>query len=164
MSLNKISLQASMNWVQAKTNSGGYAQSVQGPDSVSFNLGAIDMTVWDTLYVGTFSIAPAASQNVDLTTVTSLLTETQLFTNTLSLVILPTGNEVTLKPGATTGLTFGLSGTLPALKIPKNGCYVYCDDPAGTGQVVDSTHKVFTLTNTGLTANADVKVVVLGAV
>jgi hypothetical protein len=108
------------------------------------------------------TLAGSGSQTIDLTSLTNTVYETFSLGHALTILVLPTGNSVTLTPGGTNGLAWFFGGTSPSITIPAGGCLLFSEPVAGPGHVVDGTHKTLTFTNASGAA-ATVQVLVVGS-
>lgn len=130
--------------------------------------GATSATFTDTGFAGTSQSPPASGPDnfveFDLYSFTNAIGEAVTAGHALSLLVLPTGGASTcmLAPGSTNGLAWMLGGTSPTYTVPINGQLFYCEDPAGPGQVIDSTHRNLRITNGGAGTLTVTVVAVLG--
>lgn len=130
--------------------------------------GASTVSYSDTGGAGTSATppsgAPPAYIEFDLHSFTNLVGESVTAGHALGIILYFSGPSsiLTLTPGSSNGLTWFFSGTTPAINLPggKGGVFAACTDPAGTGQVIDSTDKTLRITNTG-TSTLSVTVAVL---
>lgn len=130
----------------------GYANANTGPDSISFNLTNLNTTTFNQLSPLTFTIASGGSTTIDLTAMTNTVYETFSLASVLSIMVLPKGGAVVMKPGATNGATWFLGGTTPTVTISDGGCLLFSEPVGGPGHAVDPTHKTLTFTNSGGTS------------
>lgn len=150
-SLTQLTLSASMQWTLSKANT-GFASTKQGSDNSTYSNTLTSFGTWTELYAQEFSIASGGGFNeFDLSSFTNLVGVAVTAGHILAIEIIPTGTnaQCLFAPGTTNGLTWFFGGTTPTLTLKINGTFFWSDDPAGTGTVIDSTHKTLRLTNNG---------------
>jgi hypothetical protein len=122
---------------------------VQGPDSFNCNLNGLNIATYNQLLATQYTIAYAASHNIDLTNLTNLVNEMFAFTSVLTIVVIPTGASCQLKPGASNPCGWFFGTTTDSVMIPAGGMLAFSQPTAGPGFTVDGSHKILTVTNTG---------------
>jgi hypothetical protein len=162
MPLTQVSLNNTLSFTLSGTTNGFPVSA--GPDNIASNLQGINTTTWNQLFAQTYSITASGTQAFDLTSFTNLISESVTLMHALVLVIQVTGTNavVTLGPSASNGLVWFFGGTSPTIAVPNGGFFAYSLGAASTGQVIDSTHKSMTLTNTG-SGTATVVISILGS-
>ena len=134
-----------VQWAMSRANT-PFAPTKQGTDGVEYNLADLN-AIFDKVYVASITVAGAGSTTLDLKVLEDLVNEAIDFDAVLFVFVLANGVEVEVAPGVTNGLDlFGGGNTVTVL---ENGALFFGGDPAGTGIVVDGTHKTLTLTYTG---------------
>src|SRR5579885_880511 len=161
MPLTNVSLVAQVSWALSRTNP-PFGNSTEGPDTEFFSLNGISTTTFNQLAANQYTITSSSTTNIDLTSLTNLLYESFSFGHVLSIMVLPTGDQVTLAPGASNGLVWFFGSSSQSITIPAGGCFVFSLPPSASGQVVNSTHKILSLTASGA-GSSTVTVVILGS-
>ncbi len=157
MPLTLLTANMVVQWAMSKTNT-PFAPTKQGTDGVEYNLADLN-AIFDKVYVASTAIAGSGTATIDLTALVDLVDDPIDFEAVLLLFILPQGSGVNVAPGAANGFEpFGVGKDVDVL---ENGALFFGGDPAGTGIVVDATHKTLTFTN--LSASAlTVEIVIAG--
>jgi hypothetical protein len=161
MPLSQASLTCQAFWALTRTNT-GYRATTQGPESQGFTLVGLDVADFDQVLAATYTVATTATQDIDLTALTNLVYQSFGFAHVLSIMVLPTGDEITLEPGPSNGLVWFFGSATDSIVIAEDGCFMYSLPASSAGQVVDGTHKVLRLTGSGA-STATVKVFIIGS-
>ena len=157
MALTLLTANMVVQWAMSKANP-PFAPTKQGTDGVEYNLADLN-AIFDKLYVASTPVAGSADFTLDLTVLEDLVNDPINFSKVLFVFVLPQGSGVNVAPGAANGLD--LFNTGADVDVPENGALFYGGDPAGTGIVVDGTHKTLLFTN--LSADAlTVEIVIAG--
>ena len=163
MPLTQVGLSAGINWTLARPVA-GFADVVQGGDTAAFDLGGLNLAVWNELFGARYTLGPGATQAVDLRAFTDPAgTAVATADKVLALLILVAGaaaDKLNVKPHGTNGLQWFFGGTAEGINIPGGGMNLFSEGPTGSGTAVDATHKQLLLTNTG-GADLTVKLVAL---
>jgi len=149
MGLSNLSFNPTVTWSLAKTN-GAFGNTTQ-MGSKGFNFNGISLITYNQLYAATLSLGATGSQTVDLTSLTNLVGESVDFISALALIVIPSGSECTIQPGASNPLQWFFGGTTQSVVVPDGGFFAFSMKPTGTGEAVDSTHKNLKFTNSGAT-------------
>ena len=166
MPLTQLGLNANLSWILRKSNT-GFGETTEGPDSLNFNINGVDVSTWNQLFTGRYSIAASGTQNIDLTSFTNLLNESVTFAHVLCMEIRTVGGQITLSPGASNpfswgfGTTGGSGSPVANWTINNGGVFLVCEPTSG-GIVVNSSHKNILLTNNGGTTST-VTIVIAGS-
>ena len=149
-SLTQLTLSASMQWALSKANT-GFAATKQGSDNNTYSSTLTSFATWTEIFLQQMTITAASFNEFSLRTFTNLVGVSVTAGHILAIEIVPTGTGATcaVTPGTTNGLTWYWTGTSPSLNVPINGCEFHCEDPAGTGTVLDATHNTLRITNGG---------------
>ena len=75
MPLTSLNLNTNLNWLLSTTNAYG-TTTMEGPDSITFNPGSLNVSTWNQLYANTYTIAASANQTINLSSLTNLVGET----------------------------------------------------------------------------------------
>jgi hypothetical protein len=151
MPLTNASLTMNLAWAMNRVSAGGYSPLTQGNDSVTYNLGGLDIAVFNQLYAVQLSLATGISQTIDVTSLTNLVYETFSYGHITTIVVLPTGSKVTIQPGASNPLTWFFGGSTQSVTVPAGGVFLFSTDAGGDGDVAITTNKTLEFTNSGST-------------
>lgn len=148
-----------VQWAMSRSNT-PFAPTKQGTDGVEYNLADLN-TIFDKVYVASATIAGSGTLTIDLQALEDLVDDPIAFTGLLLAFVLPVGGNVNVAPGAANGLQL-FGGAARTVDVLENGALFYGGDPAGTGIVVDATHKTLLFTNLSVTG-ITVEIVLAGA-
>ncbi len=148
-----------VQWAMSKANT-PFAPTKQGTDGVEYNLSDLN-AIFDRIHVRSATIAGAGTLTIDLKVLTDLLDQALAFTAVLFVFVLPVGAGVNVAPGAANGLDLFATGA--DVDLPAEGALFFGGDPAGTGIVVDATHKTLTFTNLDAVEDLTLELVIAGA-
>lgn len=162
MPINTVTLNVALQWALTRTNSGGFANTTQGADSLNFTLSGINTSTFNQLYVTQLSLAASASTTLDLTSLTNLVYESFSFGHVITIMVLPVGNNVTIEPGASNPLQWFFGGTTQTILVDNNGCFLWSNGASATGTVVNSTNKTLKFTNSSGASNL-IDVLIIGS-
>src|SRR5579872_6711276 len=160
MPLTSASLNVSLAWALAVAQT-PFANRTQGPDSTFFNLNGLNVGTFNQIATESYVIPTTTTTTVDCTSFTNLTCETFSFGHVLAIMVQPTGNQVTVGPGASNQLQWFWGGTTQSIIIPAGGMFVFSAGATATGAVVSGTHKTIALTASG--GNTTVEVVIIGS-
>lgn len=162
MPLSALQLSNTVSLTLQKTVA-GWPAIVQGPDKVTWNYQALDLTVYTQAYVGILTIPAGTNQTIDLTSFTNLAGETVALTKVLAMVVTVSGPTGVLKitPGTSNGLAAWFFGATDGIVMADGDQLSFARDPAKTPVTVDATHKTIKFANTGA-ASITVTVVIIG--
>lgn len=104
-----------------------------------------------------------AITTIDLTSLTNLVYESFSLAHVLLLMLVPTGSDVHMTPGASNPLQWFFDGSSQGLTVHKNGVFLYCEDPGNTGVAVTGTAKTLAFQNAGSAGAATLNLVVAGS-
>lgn len=124
-----------------------------GPQSFTWPPVALDVatwTCWETVFIS--ALAASGTQTIDWTAITRYLYDTAVYSKALGILVMPTGSDVKVEPGASNPLTWFFGGTTPSITIPDGGMFLFALKNSSAGQTVDATHCTHKFTNTGATA------------
>ncbi len=164
MPLADLSLVAALKFTLEKSVA-GWPSIVQGEDSVTLSLAAVNLGVWSQAYAANLSLAGAATTTVDLRSFTNLAGEAVVMNRVFGIVVQVVPDvaadddcELVVEPGAANGLVWNMAD----ITVMANQTYLMteaADDTTGT--TVDGTHKTLKFTNDGADA-LTATVVILG--
>lgn len=146
MAATSSSIKGSVTWQLEKDVTGfSSIKTVSQTKSVSVSSG------FDQIYNKRYTIAAAGTQSIDLSSFTNDIGEAVTTAKVLGIALFPTGENsiCRVEPHSTNGLTWFFTASAsdtPRISIPGGGMLVFAE-PVGT--VVDGTHKVLLVTNTG---------------
>ena len=162
MALSSLTLNAQFSWVFTRLPP-GFKNAQQGPQSKAFNWTPTIPGSINQAYIGTVTLAAAATTTIDLQSFTNLIFEAVTIdkVNCLFVTVKPTtagqtGGRLTIEPGTTNGLVWFWGST--QLTLTSGGCLAHKDD---TPTVVDATHRTLLLKNPG-TQSIDVFIAIAG--
>lgn len=161
MPLSSVSYVASCGWSQVNGTNTGFNPASES-DSMSFTLGGVSIATWNQLFADYVTLAPSASVDLDLTSVSNLVCETFAFAHVLAIMVQPSGADITLGPGASNGLQWFFGSTSDTIQIDNGGVMMWSNGVSATGDVVNGTHKILTLTNLSGVNTAIIKLSILG--
>ena len=162
MALSSLTLNAQFSWVFTRLPA-GFKNAQQGPQSKAFNWTPTVPGAVNQAYIGTVTLAAAATTTIDLQSFTNLIFEAPTLdkVNCLFVVVKATtagqtGGRLTIEPGAVNPLVwFWGAGQL---SLNSAGCLAHKDD---TPTTVDATHRTLKLTNQG-TQSIDIFIAIAG--
>lgn len=149
MALNGFGYTASTNWNLVNTSVSAFNASTQS-DQIFFALASLDLTTWTQVYVGSLSIAAAATTTIDLTSFTNLVQEAVVFAHVKSIYVQPSGAAIKYGPGASNGLVWFFDDATATITVQDGGFSGFSDVAATTpanSTVVDSSHKTLKFVN-----------------
>lgn len=161
MPLTNASLTTNFQWSLSRTNT-GYRVTKQGPESQSYSLVGLDTDIWNQVSTNSYTITSGSTQTIDLQDQSNLVYEDFAFSRVKTIVVQPVGSEVTLAPGAASGLQWFFGSASGSVVVPASGCFVFSLGAAASGTTVDSTHRYLKLTASGA-GTSTVDVVILGS-
>jgi len=161
MPLTTATLNNQLSFTLTRTNTGFNATKANN-NSVTFNLNGLNVTTFNQVFAQQYTLAAAANQDIDLTSLTNLVYESFSFGHALLLMVTATGSQCTVTPGPTNGLQWFFGGSTQSVIIPAGGFFCFSEPVTGPGHVVDSTHKVLRFTNSGGTS-LTLNVAILGS-
>lgn len=159
MGLTVASIAATGSWTQTRSTT-GTLDVTQGPDSVSPSV-TLDVTSINRLGYWNISLAASGTATYDLTSVTTLISETDAWTKVQAIVLTVDsgGGNIKLEPGASNPATWFFSGTSPAITVKAGGFLALGD---GSTYTIDATHKTLKVTNTSSSLAVTGKLVIYG--
>jgi hypothetical protein len=158
MPLSTVNLNTQVSWMLTTTNAYGTTTS-EGPDSLQWNLGSINVGVWDQLFASAYTLAPGSSTTINLQSLTNLVGESFAFGGILYLQVVSYTGSVTLSPGASNPFPLHFGGTTPTWTVQPGGLFV-SGEPTSGGVLVTSSACNIKFANTGaMTCQFDLVIV-----
>lgn len=162
MPLSQLSLTATVAW-QKNVPVPGFADVVQGNDSVSADLSGVALATWDQMFAAQYTVAPAGAQVVDLRSFTDVTGAAVTGTRALLVMVTVAGaaaDALNVRPAASAPLQWFFGDTAEGVNVPGGGALLFSAGAGAPGAVVDGTHRNLVLTNTG-SADLVVKILVV---
>jgi hypothetical protein len=156
--LSSYSLTFNNTWFYTK-NVPPFQPLTQGPDTVDFNLNALDLTAYTDILSRSLTLTAGLFTDVNFNVFQNLVGDWITASKALTLV-LATGGDSTaiasLGASSANGLSWFLAGTTPTLVVPAGGFFMFSLRQGMTPQALTMIAGSMRVTNTGtgtLTAN-----------
>lgn len=144
MPLLSANLNSTIQWSLIQNNTPFTSTTQQG--ALTFNLGSLNTSIFNEIFVVQYVIPANDTQVIDLTIMEDLLNNDFAFGHALTLFIIPTGSNCTLSPGTSYPLQWFFGGTTQSVTITNGGFLCYSEPVSGPGSIVSPTARTLLLT------------------